>query len=269
MVEINWNEPIGFTLSAKERRAQIVNIIEQYDKEVLVTQLSRYLSTSEVTIRKDLTVLHNRGLILRTRGGAVRRPVENTNEDTAISQKSMFNYQEKERIGEAAAKLIKEGDHIFLDSGTTTLAIARHLDKFQKLYIVTNSIAVAAELVKYQRFEIILLGGYLRTVSHSVVGPFASATLRNISNYKLFLGVDSFSFENGISTPNLEEALLNQQMIQSAAEVIAVFDASKFNKRSFTHVCMPDQVDCIITDRGVTDEVRAAIKAAGIRTIFV
>lgn len=268
MKEINWNEPIGFTLSAKERRAQIINIIESQDKEVLVTQLSHYLSTSEVTIRKDLTALHNRGLILRTRGGAVRRPIENRSDDIAISQKAMFNFQEKDRIGEAAAKLIREGDHIFLDSGTTTLAIARHLDKFQKLHIVTNSIAVAAELAKYQRFEIVLLGGYLRSMSHSVVGPFASATLRNISNYRLFLGVDSFSFETGISTPNIEEALLNQQMIKSAGEVIAVFDASKFNKRSYTHVCMPDQLDRIITDRGVTADIRARLKATNIPTIF-
>lgn len=269
MKDTEWENIPTYTLSIKERRAQIVKIIEQDDSEVLVTQLSQFLHTSEVTIRKDLTNLHERGLIMRTRGGAVRRPMENTNSDTAISTKTMFNHHEKDRIGVAATKFIKEGDHIFLDSGSTTLAIAQHLDQFQKLFITTNSIIVAAELARYQRFEIIVLGGHLRSNSQSVVGPFASATLRNLSNYKLFLGVDSFSFEDGVSTPNLEEALLNQQMIQAASEVIAVFDASKFNKRSFTHICTPDQIDRIITDRGVTADVRTKLRKANIPTVFV
>ena len=199
--------------SAKERRALILRLLEQKD-EVLVTELSRDTGISEVTIRKDLTILQNRHLLLRTRGGAMRKPVENQNEDTAISKKQMFNFKEKERIGIEATQMIKEGDFIVLDSGTTTLEIAKHLDKFQHLRILTNAMNIATELVKYNRFDVVLLGGNVRAKSLSMVGPLALSVLRNFSRYKLFLGVDSFSIENGVSTPSMEEALLNQIMIQ-------------------------------------------------------
>ena len=198
--------------SAKERRALIMRLLEQ-NEEVQVTDLSRDTGISEVTIRKDLTILQNRNLLIRTRGGAMRRPIENQNEDTTIAKKRMFNFREKERIGEEAAKLIKDGDFIMLDSGTTTLEVARHLEKFNNLHIITNAMNIATELMNYKRFDVVLLGGNVRINSHSTVGPLALSVLRNFSRYKLFLGVDSFSIENGVSTPSLEEALLNQIMI--------------------------------------------------------
>ena len=139
---------LDFTSSAKERRAMILKLLEQAN-EVSVTELSKRLKTSEVTIRKDLTTLQNRNLLVRTRGGAIRRPVENLNEDTAISQKRMFNFHEKQRIGKLATSLIKNGDYIMLDSGTTTMEIAKNLDQFTDLTIVTNAINIAEEIMKY------------------------------------------------------------------------------------------------------------------------
>ena len=244
------------TSSAKERRALILRMLEQQE-EVSVVALSRETGISEVTIRKDLTILQSRRLLLRTRGGAMRKPVENPNEDTAISKKRMFNFKEKERIGLEAVKMIKEGDYIMLDSGTTTLEIAKHLDKFQHLRILTNSMNIATELLGYKRFDIVLLGGNVRVNSHSVVG------------YKLFLGVDSFSFENGVSTPNMEEALLNQMMIQQAERVIAVFDSSKFNKRSYVHIANATELDCIITDQAIPTGMISKLKSAGIEVRVV
>lgn len=254
--------------SAKERRALILRMLEQQE-EVQVTELSNLTGISEVTIRKDLTILQNRHLLLRTRGGAMRKPIENQSEDTTIAKKRMFNFKEKERIGEEAVKLIKEGDFIMLDSGTTTLEVARHLDKFQHLRIITNAMNIATELMNYKRFDVVLLGGNVRVNSHSMVGPLALSVLRNFSRYKLFLGVDSFSIENGVSTPNLEEALLNQLMIQQADKVIAVFDSSKFNKRSFVHIADAKELDCIITDRALPTGMTAKLRAAGIEVRLV
>ena len=99
----------------------------------------------------------------------MRKPVENQNEDTSIAKKRMFNFKEKERIGEEAAKMIKEGDFIMLDSGTTTLEVARHLDRFHYLRILTNSMNIATELMNYKRFDVVLLGGNVRVNSHSMV----------------------------------------------------------------------------------------------------
>ncbi|MBQ6790147.1 MAG: DeoR/GlpR transcriptional regulator [Paludibacteraceae bacterium] len=251
------------TSSAKERRALIMRLLEQ-NAEVRVTDLSRDTGISEVTIRKDLTILENRHLLVRTRGGAMRRPVENQNEDTTIAKKQLFNFKEKERIGAEAARMIKDGDFIMLDSGTTTLEVARHLGRFHDLHIVTNAMNIATELMTYKRFEVVLLGGNVRVNSHSTVGPLALSVLRNFRGYKLFLGVDSFSVENGVSTPSLEEALLNQLMIQQADKVIAVFDSSKFNKRSYVHIADAEQLDCIITDNAIPAGMSAKLKSAGI-----
>ena len=241
----------------------ILRLLEQKD-EVLVTDLSRDTGISEVTIRKDLTILQNRHLLLRTRGGAMRKPVDNPNEETNIAKKRMFNFREKERIGAEAAKLIKDGDFIMLDSGTTTMEVARHLEQFHHLRIVTNAMDIASELMNYKRFDVVLLGGNVRVNNLSTVGPLALTVLRNFSRYKLFLGVDSFSLENGISTPNLEEALLNQLMIQQADKVIAVFDSSKFNKRSYVHIADARELDCIITDHAIPTGMTAKLKSLGV-----
>ena len=249
--------------SAKERRALILKQLDTKE-EVLVSELSKETGISEVTIRKDLTILQNRKLLIRTRGGAMRRPVENPNEETAIIKKRMFNFREKERIGIEATKLIKEGDYIMLDSGTTTMEIAINLHKFHHLHIVTNALNIALELMSYKRFEVVLIGGHVRLNSYSTVGPLALSVLRNFSQYKLFLGVDSFSLENGISTPNLEEALLNQLMMQQASQVIAVFDSSKFNKRSFSFVANVKDLNCIITDSAIPSGMASKLKAMNI-----
>ena len=130
--------------------------------------------------------------------------------------------------------------------------------------IGTNSMNIATELMAYKRFDVVMLGGNVRINSHSVVGPLAHSVLRNFSGYKLFLGVDSFSVENGVSTPSLEEALLNQMMIQQASKVIAVFDSSKFNKRSFVHIAEAKELDCIITDRAIPTGLPTKLQKLGI-----
>ena len=199
----------------------------------------------------------------------MRKPIENTNEDTTIARKRMFNFKEKERIGAEAVKFIKEGDYIMLDSGTTTLEVARHLGKFQHLHILTNAMNIATELMNYKRFDVVLLGGNVRHNSLSTVGPLAQTVLRNFNRYKLFLGVDSFSIENGVSTPSLEEALLNQIMIQQADKVIAVFDSSKFNKRSFSHIADAKDLDCIITDSAIPVGMSSKLQKLGIEVRIV
>lgn len=254
--------------SAKERRALILQMLEQ-KPEVQVTEISRETGISEVTIRKDLTILQNRHLLLRTRGGAMRKPVANQNQERAIDIKRMFNFKEKERIGEEAAKMIKDGDYVMFDSGTTTLEVARHLDKFQDLHIITNAMNIAIELMKYKRFDVVMIGGNVRANSLSTVGPLALSVMRNFGRYKLFLGVDSFSIEEGISTHNMEEALLNQIMIQQADKVIAVFDSSKFNKRSYVHVADTKQLDCIITDHAIPTGMTAKLKSLGVEVRLV
>ena len=140
----------------------------------------------------------------------MRIPATDSAFDQPIDTKEFENAREKAGIGKLAASLIEDGDTILIDSGTTTLEIVKNLHRFKHLTIVTNAINIAIEALKYERFPVILLGGHLRLSSQSVVGPIAESNIKSFYCDKLFLGVDSFNITAGISTPNLEEANLNQ-----------------------------------------------------------
>lgn len=250
--------------SAKERRSLILSKLET-NSEVLVTSLSKQFGISEVTIRKDLGELQRRNLVIRTRGGAMSIPKTNIGKDTKVEHKRMYNIAEKQAIGRLAATFINNDDTILLDSGTTTLEIAKNLSRFEHLTIITNSMDIALELLKYDRFTIILLGGHVRLTSHSLVGPLAEATLRNFYFDKLFLGIDSFNMEEGISTPNIEEAHLNQSMIEKSKEVIAVCDSSKFNRRSFAFIAPVNKLSAVITDSAVSQDIKTKLREQGVQ----
>lgn len=250
--------------TTKERRALILSKLQE-NKEVSVSSFSQQFGISEVTIRKDLTELQHRNLVIRTRGGAIRVPkTEESEKDTAIENKRMYNTAEKKAIGRLAASFIRDDETIVLDAGTTTLEIAKNLDRLERLTIITNSMDIALELLRYNRFTIILLGGHVRQVSHSLVGPLAESTLQNFYCDKLFLGIDSFNMEEGLSTPNIEEAHLNQNMIEKAKQVIAVCDSSKFNRRSFAFIAPVKKLDAVITDGAVPQEIRTKLKEEGV-----
>lgn len=234
--------------STNERRADILQILNQNNR-VTVNELCDKYGLSEVTIRKDLEILKNRNLLFRIRGGAIRIPSINIDgNDVRVESKRLFYYKQKKAIGKMAASLINENETIIIDSGTTTMEVAKNLHNFQNLTIVTNAIDIALEVSKYNRFSVIMLGGHLRESSLSTVGPLAESVLKVCYCDKLFLGVDSINIDEGISTPNIEEANINQTMITMAKETIAVFDSSKFDKRSFAFIAHVKDIDAIVTD---------------------
>ena len=140
----------------------------------------------------------------------------------------------------------------------------KNLEKFQSLTIVTNAIDIALEVSKYNRFNVILLGGHLRESSLSTVGPLAESALKVCYCDKLFLGVDSFNLKEGISTPNIEEANINQTMITMAKETIAVFDSSKFNKRSFAFISQVSDINAIVTDEDTQPSIVTDLRTKGV-----
>lgn len=252
------------TDSTKERRAKILQELTLVPK-VFVSDLSKKFEVSEVTIRKDLNELKKRNLLTRTRGAAMRLPETNWGNDITIKDKQLYNYKEKRVIGKLAASLIKDDETILLDSGTTTFEIAKNLHSFQRLTIITNAINIALELLKYNRFSVILLGGHLRETSQSTVGPIAASTLKLFYCDKLFLGVDSFNIDKGVSTPNIEEANINQTMMSMTKETIAVFDSSKFNKRSFAFISSVDKINAVVTDNGIPSDIKVQLKQMNIK----
>lgn len=258
----------GNVVSSQGRRSAILQILKE-NSSVSVAELSQMFGVSEVTIRKDLNLLKERNLLVRTRGGAITGASSEHEEEVNIRFKKLANYREKQAIGRAAADLIEDGDTIIIDSGTTALQVACNLHKFKNLTVLTNALNVAQEVLSYKRFNVILLGGNIRNSSESVVGALAESNLKMFYCDKLFMGVDSFSVESGLSTPSVEEANINQIMIQRSREVIAVFDSSKVNKRALAFITMADQLDTVVTDTGMDKATRNQLKAMNINVIAV
>jgi DeoR family transcriptional regulator of aga operon len=254
------------TVLNEERRRLIVGILSR-DGRVLVGDLARQFRTSQVTIRKDLDVLQGQGRIHRTHGGALPAR-ESALDDPTLREKEKLSRKEKLQIAAAAVRMVKEGQVVILDSGTTTTAIAHALRKFEKLTIITNAVNIAAEL-SGSSLEVILTGGTLRKNSFSLVGPIAEETLRRLNADILFLGVDGFDVRHGLSTPNLLESKVNRAMMDVARVTVVVCDSSKFGRRSLSSIAPTSAVHHLITDRGVSRQDLTAMKKAGVQVTLV
>ena len=249
-----------------KRHQEILEILQK-DNYVEVTDLCEKLDVSAVTIRKDLKLLEDKGLLFRTHGGAsFENPYMN---DRPVNEKEKISIEEKNGIAQAAANLISENDSFMIASGTTVQALARAINIQGKLNIITSSLNVAVELLKNKDYDIIQLGGNVRHSSSSVIGHYANFILNDISCNQLFIGVDGIDLDYGCTTTSLEEAALNQKMIQSAQKTIVLADSSKFGKKSFGKICSLDCVHHIITDSGISSKVVNRIKAMGIKLTVV
>jgi len=234
---------------SEERRRKILELLRR-EGRVLVRELSHRFRTSQITIRKDLESLHRHGQLERTHGGAL--PKENgALEDNSLQEKARKHRPEKARIAAAAAQRIRPGQVIILDSGTTTTAIARACRDIKNLTIITNATNIAAELAD-SPVEVILTGGVLRKNSFSLVGPLAEESLKNLSADLLFLGVDGFDMQYGVTTPNLLEARVNRAMADSARRIVVVCDSSKFGRRSLSLILPIYAVHEAITDKRIS-----------------
>ena len=250
----------------EERRQHILSLIQKRGR-VLVDELSNDLDLSKITIRKDLDYLQSKDLLIRTHGGAL--PAKSgALSDPSIQEKEELHREEKIRIATAAAALVSEGQCIILDSGTTTIEIARSLTSLRHLTVITNALNIAAELARSD-FEIILIGGTLRKNSLSVVGPLAEDVLKEMHADIVFLGVDGFDINVGLTTPNVLEARVNRAMVKAAEKVVAVCDSSKFNRRSLSLIVGADAIHHVITDKKLAPEDIKAIQDAGIEITIV
>lgn len=251
--------------NTSQRRASILQVLTQQGA-VQVAKLVAQLGVSAVTIRSDLSALESQGLATRSHGGAVLTrtpPTEHT-----IQQKDALNHEQKERIGAYAASLVQPGDNIIIDSGTTTISLARHLRDAQNVTVMTNGLNTAWELADAPGVDLILTGGLLRKQSLSIQGTQAEACLQVYSFDKLFLGVDGFDLKFGITTHHEPEASLNHKMVERAKKIIVLTDASKFGRVSLHRIVQLDRVHTVITDAGISDEYREGLQQLGIELLI-
>ena len=250
----------------EERRQHILGLIQSRGR-VLVNELSENLGISQITIRKDLDYLHAKGQVQRTHGGALPLTA-GAMSDPTLQEKMRQHSQEKQRIATAAARLVQEGQCVMIDSGTTTTVVAQALRHFRHLTVITNAINIAADLAGTD-FEVILTGGTLRKNSFSLVGPLAEDVLDEMHADILFLGVDGFDLEIGLTTPNVLESRVNRAMVKAAKRVVVVCDSTKFHRRSLSRIVPPPSVHCIITDKGLSESDAEALRGRDIEVILV
>ncbi|USX25334.1 transcriptional repressor AgaR [Oxalobacteraceae bacterium OTU3CINTB1] len=248
-----------------QRRAIILKALTEHGS-VQVNELVKQLGVSAVTIRNDLSTLESQGLAIRSHGGAM--PARTPPTEHTVPQKDAINHDQKERIGALAASLVKAGENVIIDSGTTTISLARHLRNAQNITVMTNGLNIAWELADAAGVDLILTGGLLRKQSLSIQGLQAEACLQAYNFDKLFLGVDGFDLKFGVTTHHEAEASLNHKMVDRAKQVIVLADASKFGCVSLHRIVQLNRVHTVITDAGISREYRDGLLNAGIELLI-
>lgn len=242
-------------MNSFERRNKIVELVNTHGS-VLVLDLSNTFDISEVTIRADLRLLEEKGLVTRFHGGAAKpgnSAAENDNHEVLLEARYQLAKDPKKRIAQTAAAMIEEGMTVILDSGSTTLLIAEALVKRANITVITNNLPAAYILSDNKDITLVVCGGTVRHKTHSMHGTIAERSLQGISADLMFVGADGFDTTNGITTFN-EGYSISSVMAATAHRVVVVLDASKFNRRGFNQVIPMDKIDVIITDDGISEE---------------
>ena len=246
------------------RRERIVALLREQGS-VQIPSLAERFGVSTQTLRKDLNFLDARGICTRSSGGALLRLGTQSPHENALDIKRKLYAAEKARIGRAAAALIQPGESVLLDTGTTTLQVARHIRAVEPLVVVTNDVGIMNELANSESVQLVFLGGTLRRKNMSFYGMQTERALLDLHVDKLFLAADGFHIDKGITTHFEPEALLNRLMCQAASEIIVVTDSSKFGRLCLHKILEPQRIARVITDAGIPAEMREALTAAGVQ----
>jgi DeoR/GlpR family transcriptional regulator of sugar metabolism len=241
-----------------KRRLKILDEIRK-NNAVTVGEMVQLLGTSESTIRRDLGELSEKGLIDRTHGGAIAVGLNAVFEHNYSENKIKF-IEEKERIGEAAARLVSDGEIIIIDSGSTTFQIAKHLASHRGLKIITNDISITSDIEYEQSNTLIVTGGVYRRGLNLLLGSWTENFLRNVRVNKAFIGVDAIDINDGVFNATMEEAEIKKIIVSVAKEVILVADHSKFGRIALAKICELDMIDKIITDSDLDTSYHSALK---------
>ncbi|WP_368299546.1 DeoR/GlpR family DNA-binding transcription regulator [Kluyvera sichuanensis] len=257
-------------MNSFERRNKIVDMVNTQGS-VLVLDLSNLFGISEVTIRADLRLLEEKGLLTRFHGGAARpgsNLAETENQEVMLEDRYQLASDPKKRIAKAAAALIKEGMTVILDSGSTTLLIAEELVNMNNITVITNSLPAAFALSDNKDITLVVCGGTVRHKTHSMHGTIAERSLQGICADLMFVGADGIDATHGITTFN-EGYSISSVMAAAAHKVIAVLDATKFNRRGFNQVLPMEKIHCVMTDSEIAQSDIAALAETGVELEIV
>jgi DeoR family fructose operon transcriptional repressor len=245
---------------AEERQASIVSRARAQGR-VEVAELAQFFDVTPETVRRDLTALERAGLLRRVHGGAV--VVDLFGFEPALAARESVQTSEKARIAERALSLLPEEGAIALDAGSSTYRLAEVLPADRALTVVTNSIPIASLLANRSALTLHLVGGRVRGRTFATVDVAALEYLRTVFVDVAFLGINGFSIEHGLTTPDSAEAAVKAALVASARRSVLLADSTKFGAAHFAHVVDLAQIDVIVTDTALSDEAASEIEAAG------
>ncbi|PTY06765.1 DeoR/GlpR transcriptional regulator [Verrucomicrobia bacterium LW23] len=254
-----------------QRRRHIVAWVRDHGS-ARVADLSRQFGVSEVTIRNDLARLEDEGLLIRDRGGAIpaaeARPVTSL---LQVDKRSAIRVDEKKRIAASAARLVRPGDTIIMDAGTTVVEMTPHLAAVPDITVVTNALNVALQVsaaTAGTSARVLLLGGFVNRSSSSTLGSFAERALAELRVDKLFLGTQAFDRTHGLTDTTMEIAEIKRAMIRSAREVILLADSAKWASAGFIKVAPLSAVHKLCTDSALPEDAQSALRQLGVELML-
>lgn len=245
------------------RRKSILDALQR-DGTIRIADIMERHGCSEATARRDLALLaDSRAGLVRTIGGAHYETASPLREAT-FQEKKARNWEEKARIARTAAAYVNEGDIVGLTGGTTTYLIAKSLKGRERITVVTNAVNIAMELADQESIQVVLTGGVMRGRTFELHGPLAESVVGQLNIGTMFVGVDGFSLERGLTTYTEGEAQINRLLIQRADKVIAVFDHTKVHTSSLFTIAPVSSVHACITDRPLDAELASALRSMNI-----
>ncbi|WP_129600502.1 DeoR/GlpR family DNA-binding transcription regulator [Anaerophilus nitritogenes] len=249
-----------------ERRNYIIKHLKE-NKTAVVEDLASILDTSPMTIRRDLKYLEENNLITRTHGGAILHDM--LTEEVPYGKKTSEHMEEKKRIAQYAASLIKEGHTVILDAGTTNMEIAKKIKEIKNLKVITPDLVIALFLSKFSQIQVFCTGGLIQGSTGACLGPNTKDFLEQVYADIAFLGTSSADVKEGLTTPSIEKARIKKQMMKVAEETILVTDHWKFGKKSFAKISSLESLSQIITDEGLDEKIVNKIGQLGVEVKLV
>lgn len=253
-------------LPAFERQKKIVRLLEQQQR-VTISRLSEEFAISEATARRDLETLAESGRVQRIHGGAIS--LREAPPEAPVVHRTAIMSAEKQRIGQAAAALVKDGETIFLGSGTTVLEVAQALRGRQSLTVITNSLLVINTLAAEGGIDLIVLGGILRASELSFIGHIAEQALNEVRADRVIMGIHAIDIEAGMTNDYLPETMTDRAILKAGRQVIIVADHSKCGLVATAFVAPVAQIDLLITSQAAPIEFIQSLNERQVEVLLV
>jgi len=251
-----------------ERQQRILEILKE-EFSIRSSNLSELLGVSEMTIRRDFDLLEKQGLVERTHGGAVFRQ-ERVAGKFHYRNSIRENPEEKKRIAQKAASMIAPNDIVYIGEGTTASMVVRFVEPAMPFAIFTNNIGVISEFeLANIAAELVLLPGTYNPTTHALAGPLTIEMIKQVNATKVFLGADGLSLRAGLSTPDLEIAVIERSMIQQTrGQVIVMADHPKFGLVAEMSIVPLKQIDVLITNRKIPVDFQKDLDKMGVQVVI-